>query len=42
VPPDQFGGRAVGEGMVADRAEVRGQRVDQPLGERHAVAGVRE
>ncbi|KAE9539477.1 hypothetical protein AGLY_004729 [Aphis glycines] len=42
VPPDQFGGRAVGEGVVADRAEVRGQRVDQPLDERHFVADVLE
>jgi len=42
VSSDQFGGRAVGEGVVADRAEVRGQRVDQPLDERHFVAGVLE
>jgi len=42
MPPDQFGGRAVGEGVVADRAEVRGQRVDQPLDERHFVADVLE
>jgi len=42
VPSGQLGGRAVGERVVADRAEMGGQRVDQPLAERHAVAGVRE
>lgn len=42
VPPDQLGGRAVGERVVADRAEVHGQRVDQPLDERHAAAVVRQ
>jgi len=33
VPSGQLGGRAVGERMIADRAEMGGQRVDQPLDE---------
>lgn len=39
VSGDQFSGRVVGECMKADRAEDGGHYVDQPLEERHVIAG---